>query len=120
MAYQFNNWNEVLGIDPISDFMRAPITGDIQEIPGINSNEKYKLASGVDAVHTTFQLIGRVLLLKSFNPGTMQLINCELHCALVAQWLSYKGIDNGQSIALILIEKIGTLMPGLYDVDQLC
>ena len=122
MAYQFDNMMNFIDTqmahDAVSDFMRAPLTGDIMEVPGINSSEKQKLALTPEPIHTTFQLIGKVLMLKTFDPRTMQLINCEQHCALVAHWLYHKGIANGHSIALILIEKLGTMMPGLYDIDQ--
>lgn len=52
--------------DRLADFLRAPLTGDLLEVPGIGSAAISKLASGdeEDRVTNTYQLIGKFLMLK--------------------------------------------------------
>lgn len=53
--------------DKLADFLRAPLTGDIQEVPGIGPAAAKHLASGDDIndqVHNTYQLVGKYLMLK--------------------------------------------------------
>lgn len=122
MAYQFDTLNQMIdeqiNQDTIADFMRAPLTGDILEVPGIDHNIKHMLALTPEPIHTTFQLIGKILLLKGYDMHIHQVITCEQHCEHVVKWLRTKGISNDQTLALTLIEKINTLIPGLYDADQ--
>jgi hypothetical protein len=55
--------------DTLADFLRAPLTGDLNEVPGIGPAAISKLADGeeAEAVHNTFQLIGKFLMLKVYN-----------------------------------------------------
>lgn len=52
--------------DALADFLRAPLTGDLTEVPGIGPAAVTKLADGEegDRVENTFQLIGKFLMLK--------------------------------------------------------
>lgn len=53
--------------DTLADFLRAPLTGDLTEVPGIGPAAVTKLAAGDDAtdsVENTFQLIGKFLMFK--------------------------------------------------------
>lgn len=52
--------------DTLADFLRAPLTGDLTEVPGIGPAAVTKLGDGEDGdrVENTFQLIGKFLLLK--------------------------------------------------------
>lgn len=52
--------------DTLADFLRAPLTGDLTEVPGIGPAAVTKLAAGEDgeSVENTFQLIGKFLMLK--------------------------------------------------------
>lgn len=50
--------------DTLADFLRAPLTGDLTEVPGIGKAAVGKLAEGDDKIENTFQLIGQFLLLK--------------------------------------------------------
>lgn len=53
--------------DTLADFLRAPLTGDLLEVPGIGNAAVAKLASpeSGESVKNTFQLIGKFLLLKA-------------------------------------------------------
>ncbi len=105
--------------DAMADFMRAPLMGNLTEVPGVDVHAEHMLALAPNPIRSTFQLIGMVLLLKEVDMQTQQLITCEQHCSIVAQWLYGIGIANGAEIALTLIEKINTMMPGLYDADHI-
>jgi hypothetical protein len=50
--------------DTLADFLRAPLTGDLTEVPGIGKAAVAKLADGDVKIENTFQLIGQFLLLK--------------------------------------------------------
>lgn len=52
--------------DTLADFLRAPLTGDLTEVPGIGPAAVTKLGAGEDGdvVENTFQLIGKFLMLK--------------------------------------------------------
>lgn len=53
--------------DTLADFLRAPLTGDLTEVPGIGPAAVSKLGQDGedgDAIENTFQLIGKFLLLK--------------------------------------------------------
>jgi hypothetical protein len=54
--------------DTLADFLRAPLTGDLTEVPGIGKAAVTKLGAegedGEEAVTNTFQLIGKFLMLK--------------------------------------------------------
>ena len=54
--------------DTLADFLRAPLTGDLTEVPGIGKAAVTKLSEasedGNEAVTNTFQLIGKFLMLK--------------------------------------------------------
>lgn len=50
--------------DTLADFLRAPLTGDLTEVPGIGAKGAEKLGEGEDAVNNTFMLIGKFLFLK--------------------------------------------------------
>ena len=54
--------------DTLADFLRAPLTGDLNEVPGIGPAAIGKLAAGSadEKVTNTFQLIGKFLQLKVF------------------------------------------------------
>lgn len=50
----------------LADFLRAPLTGDLKEVPGIGRAYVIKLRQGEDGdrVENTFQLFGKFLLFK--------------------------------------------------------
>ena len=53
--------------DKLADFLRAPLTGVITEVPGIGDAAARHLASGSDVndqVFNTYQLVGKYLMLK--------------------------------------------------------
>lgn len=52
--------------DTLADFLRAPLTGDLTEVPGIGPAAVTKLGAGEDGdvIENTFQLIGKFLMLK--------------------------------------------------------
>ena len=62
--------------DTLADFLRAPLTGDLTEVPGIGKAAVTKLCAsdedGDEAVTNTFQLVGKFLMLKvRWQMGTL-------------------------------------------------
>lgn len=101
--------------------MRAPLTGDIQEVPGIGPAAAKHLASGDDIndqVHNTYQLVGKYLMLKS-NEDDGEPIDCVTHCDAFWHWLQSKGINSYRSgIVLAISEKLNIMLPGIYDASE--
>lgn len=113
-----------LAEDKLADFLRAPLTGDIQEVPGIGEAAMKNLAkedggSGDDAITNTYQLMGKFLLLKS-NTDSGEMVQCQEHCDAFWHWLKSKGINSYRSgIVMAVAEKLNTMIPGVYNTDEL-
>jgi hypothetical protein len=97
--------------DKMADFLRSPITGDLQEIPGVGPAAVRNLAEGEGgSITNTFQLIGQFLKLRN-DEG-----DCVAHCDTMWQWLAAKGLNAHRSgIVRCLAEKCDTMMFGIYD-----
>lgn len=67
--------------DALADFLRAPLTGDLTEVPGIGPAAVTKLADGEegDSVANTFQLIGKFLMLKVRNACVIYVVGRQVH-----------------------------------------
>ncbi|KAJ0408709.1 hypothetical protein P43SY_001933 [Pythium insidiosum] len=111
-----------VGEDTLADFLRAPLTGDLTEVPGIGKAAVGKLAAGEDGdrVENTFQLIGKFLMLKqSTDKNEDGLIDCTEHCDAFWYWLKSKGIQAYRSgIVMAIAEKVNTMLPGIYDAAE--
>ncbi|TMW66543.1 hypothetical protein Poli38472_004308 [Pythium oligandrum] len=111
-----------VAVDTLADFLRAPLTGDLKEVPGIGDIAAGKLAAGEDGdrVENTFQLIGKFLMLKaSLEENDDGLIDCADHCNAFWFWLKAKGISAYRSgIVMAIAEKVNTMLPGIYDAAE--
>ena len=77
---EYNPNGSSMSTNSLVDFIRNPITGDIQEVPGISKNNAQILSYGDNEytqIKNTFQLIGVCLTLKHTKDG--ELINCKDH-----------------------------------------
>ncbi|RLN95658.1 hypothetical protein BBJ28_00025621 [Nothophytophthora sp. Chile5] len=114
--------------DTLADFLRAPLTGDLTEVPGIGKAAVGKLGTaeeGEDAVENTFQLIGKFLMLKvgtcrgNSDDNDDGLLDCSAHCDAFWFWLKSKGITAYRSgIVMAIAEKVNTMLPGIYDAAE--
>lgn len=109
--------------DTLADFLRAPLTGDLTEVPGIGKAAVAKLGGcddGAEAVTNTFQLIGKFLLLKAnLDDDSDDVIDCAAHCDAFWFWLKSKGITAYRSgIVMAIAEKVNTMLPGIYDAAE--
>ncbi|KAL7473249.1 hypothetical protein ACHAXS_014028 [Conticribra weissflogii] len=103
----------------MSDFVRATIKGDIQEVPGIGQAAAKKLAEGEpeDQVTNTYQLIGKFLMLKGPDTDDRKVESYE-HCEKFWYWLAAKGISSHRSaIVKAIAQKVNGIMPGVYDAS---
>lgn len=65
-------------------------------------------------INSTFQLIGQFLLMR--EPG----MNTREHCDAFAAWLKTKGISSHRNqIIRVIAEKVNTMLPGLYNEEEL-
>lgn len=102
--------------DTLCEFLRAPITGTITEIPNIGAATAKVLAKGTDPILNSYQLIGKYLSLKTNDPETDEPIDCSNHCDKFWHWLKMKGVTtNRDGIVLAIAEKTNTMLPGTYE-----
>ncbi|TYZ67869.1 hypothetical protein PybrP1_002406 [[Pythium] brassicae (nom. inval.)] len=108
--------------DTLADFLRAPLTGDLTEVPGIGPAAVTKLGAGEDGdvIENTFQLIGKFLMLKkNSSENDDGLVDCAAHCDAFWFWLKSKGITAYRSgIVMAIAEKVNTMLPGIYDAAE--
>ena len=76
--------------DTLKDFLRAPLTGDLDEVPGIGKDTKKKLQA--HQVLTTHQLIGAFLRKGSVNAFCLWLqeVGVKTYCNTVVKCISEK------------------------------
>ena len=93
----------------LADFIRAPITGNLNEVPGIG--QKTVEALNKDGISTTFQLMGRYLSLK--DEGVLPIE----HADRFYYWLTSLHTPAGFRAGIVrsIAEKLNITFPGLYD-----
>lgn len=104
--------------ESLATFIRAPITGDLTEVPGIGKAAVSALSSGDDPnekITNTYQLIGKYLMLKGPDDGENK-VSCVEHCDKFWAFLQSKGVNAYRSgIVQCIAEKCNILLPGIYD-----
>jgi len=105
----------------LADFLRAPLTGDLQEVPGIGKAAEEKLRTGNDydeePITNTYQLIGKFLMLKGPDEDGIKVESIE-HVEKFWHWLKNRGISSYRSgIVRSIAEKVDHMMPGVYEKD---
>lgn len=98
--------------DTLANFLRQPVTENLETVPGIGPVNAKSLATGEgeDKVETVHQLIGKFLSFK--GPG----VSPTDHCDAFWHWLKARGINSGRNnIVLAVAEKVEVFMPGVYD-----
>eukprot|EP01041_Mallomonas_annulata_P004995 gene4995-9988_t len=95
--------------DKLSEFLHAPITGDLTEVPGIGPSAKAKLID--NGVGTTFALFGKFLTLKDSES-----VESVEHCDRFWYWIKEIGINSHRSaVVRAVAEKLDVMFPGIYD-----
>ena len=113
MAGKFNiGATSVLNDGTLGAWLLAPLTEDLEIVPGIGpANKAHFVAAGVK---TPFQLLGQFLLLK--QPGE----NSQQHLNAVYSWLAEIKVNSQRAvIALALAEKAKTMMPSIFNNEEL-
>jgi hypothetical protein len=101
--------------DSKDQFLRAPLSEDLNSVPGIGPVSRTRLASGEgdDKVETTHQLIAKFLAFR--GPG----VTCAEQCDAMWYYLQSLGIAAHRAgIVLCIAEKVNTMIPGTYDPSQ--
>ena len=100
-----------LGKDRIAEFLMAPLTGDLTEVPGVGPKTAAKLAEEEHgSVRNTYQLLGKFLEMREVND------TCVTHCTRFMHWLKLKGLTKHKtSVTTCVAEKVSTWIPIMYD-----
>lgn len=102
----------------MGDWMRKPITGNIEEVPGIGPATAKKLAASDEGITTTYQLLGKFMMLKGSDSDDAEVVDSASHMEFFWVWLADLGITSHRSaIVKAIAEKLNTMMPGIYDPD---
>jgi hypothetical protein len=95
----------------LADFIRAPVSGVLTEVPGVGPATAAKLAAhGVD---TTFALIGKYLTFRTAG------VSCIEHMDRFYAWLTFVDTASGfrAGTCQAIAEKVDTFLPGTYDPE---
>ncbi len=91
----------------LSAFLKAPISGDLQQVPGVGQKTAEKLEAA--GVSNTFQLFGKYLSLKA---GSV-----KQHHSAMYEWLVEIGISTHRNtIVLALAQRMDVTFPGIFDL----
>jgi len=103
--------NSKVSENALSEFVRAPLSGNILDVPGIGPSTAELLKA--EGIATSFQLIGKFLSFKDENVDSL------LHCETFYQWLCELNTPKGFRAGLVhaLAEKTNIVFPGVYDVS---
>ena len=96
--------------DVISTFIRLPLPMSLLSVPGIGVTNNSILEK--QGIHNTHQLVGQFLVLesKTTSPGRL--------ADKFYDWLGEVGVEKSRAtITASVAEKIGTWIPGFYDVN---
>ncbi len=90
-------------------WIRAPITGNLLEIPGIGEATVNKLRD--ENITTTQSLLGKFLMMKDSDTTAIE------HCARFFEYLKSIGVTGGytSTITTSVAEKVNTWIPGSFD-----
>ncbi|GBG26084.1 Hypothetical Protein FCC1311_023042 [Hondaea fermentalgiana] len=99
--------------DALAAFLAAPISEDLEQVPGIGPAAKKALAvplKGDQAVTTTYQLVGKFLTLRAAGMTQQEHLDAMWH------WLNARGISSHRAgIVHSIAEKCNLMIPGIYD-----
>lgn len=98
------------GEDTLAEFIRAPLKGNLQEVPeiGPKNEEKFK----VHGINTTYQLVALLLSFKEEDTDAVEM--CDKF------WYSLQALKvycNRNTIVQCIAEKVDTWVAGVYDSD---
>ncbi len=95
--------------DALAAFLKAPISGDLEEVPGVGEVTRNIFVE--EGVTNTFQLIAKFLSFMSKDAG------CATHCQLFYNWLQsvHTPPKYRAGIVVAVAEKVSLWLPGAYD-----
>ena len=103
--------NSKVSESALSEFIRAPLSSKLSDIPGIGPATVELLAA--EGITTSFQLVGKFLSFKDKDVDSL------LHCETFYQWLCELKTPKGFRAGVVhaLAEKLNIMFPGIYDVS---
>mmetsp|Transcript_1057 Transcript_1057/g.1758 ORF Transcript_1057/g.1758 Transcript_1057/m.1758 type:complete len:122 (+) Transcript_1057:154-519(+) len=111
MAAQYHPKRSQVSDEQLARFLISPITGAVDEVPGVGPVAKRKLAEAEDNIQTTHQLLGKFLSFKGKET------DCIEHLEEFNHWLETIGISRYGRVGIVrsIAEKANTMMPGIYE-----
>eukprot|EP01032_Pedospumella_encystans_P013559 gene13559-15603_t len=111
MSEGFHPEKSRVNSDTLADFIRAPLTGNLSEVPGIGPATEKKLRE--NGISTTYGLIGKYLSLKEEGVEPVE------HADRFYFWLKSIDTPTGFRAGIVhaLAEKVNSTFVGLYDAD---
>eukprot|EP00596_Hydrurales_sp_CCMP1899_P011118 CAMPEP_0119038170 /NCGR_PEP_ID=MMETSP1177-20130426/6894_1 /TAXON_ID=2985 /ORGANISM="Ochromonas sp, Strain CCMP1899" /LENGTH=125 /DNA_ID=CAMNT_0007000353 /DNA_START=53 /DNA_END=430 /DNA_ORIENTATION=- len=108
----FNPNNSKVSDNRLSEFLRAEISGDLSEVPGVGPASVTAL--NADGIQTTYQLLGKFLSLKDSEVGAVELADRFYH------WLTSLGTPTGfrAGVVLSIAEKLNLTYNGIFDATE--
>ena len=107
--------------DRMEQWRTAPVTGDLQEIPGIGPAAVKKLAESDedgDKITNTYQLFGKFLMLKGPDDDDHKVEPME-HTQKFWEFLKNRGVSAHRSaIVKAIAEKASTFFNNIYDAND--
>jgi hypothetical protein len=99
----------------------APVTGNLEEVPGIGPAAVKKLAAtdeGPDKITNTYQLFGKFLMLKGPDEDDHQVDSME-HTQKFWEFLKNRGVVAHRSaIVKAIAEKASTFFNNIYNAND--
>ena len=111
MSGHYHPENSKVADSTLSDFIRAPLSGNIVDVPGIGPSTAEVLAA--EGINTSFQLVAKFLSFKDKDVDSL------LHCETFYQWLCELNTPKGFRAGIVhaLAEKLNINFPGIYDAS---
>ena len=106
----YNPRNSTAGANRIDEFIRAPLSKDIESIPGVGAFNAMLLEE--QGVQTPHQLLAVYMSLGGESDDSVELQDKFYY------WLQEVGINSNRStIVEVVAKKVNTWIPGIYDDD---
>mmetsp|Transcript_124052 Transcript_124052/g.243347 ORF Transcript_124052/g.243347 Transcript_124052/m.243347 type:complete len:117 (-) Transcript_124052:92-442(-) len=111
MSEGFHPEKSRVNADSLADFIRAQLTGDLNEVPGVGA-ATIKILNE-NGISTTYQLLGKYLMLKEEGVEPVE------HADRFYFWLKSINTPGGFRAGIVhsIAEKVNSTFVGLYDAD---
>jgi len=107
-----DNLNDSIPQDIVAEFILAPLSGELTNIPGM-VNDSIPILRNIGIVNT-YQLVGFFLSFKQSEQSSIDLFN-NIKISLGSVGI----VTNTDLMIISLLEKIDTMIPGFCDMSEI-